>query len=270
MTLVCRQYSADQHCHLSREKLKIFKQTSGHLRVPFDDNRPRKNPRAAYDPETLQLGKWVKRQRRQYALKQLSQDRIEALEKIGFSFNPGNPTKEEKIEIQLGLLDSLRKRPELTKVQVADLDFVYDQWKGRAKERAPKPIGAARGENKFDAKWTAMFEQLKEFRVSLLHCSLSARRHFLSHDRLLLSLGCAGGERPHTRAAKPESVGEMGRLPERVLLEAPKGREEPDERRQDCPARKDWLRMAHSICNAHEVTRHWGRGSTREKWRSHR
>ena len=88
------------------EKLRAFKAQSGHLRVPFADNRPRKNPhpRAAADDETIQLGKWVKRQRRAHSQGKLSQERVEALEEIGFSFKPGNATKEEKIEIQLGLV----------------------------------------------------------------------------------------------------------------------------------------------------------------------
>ncbi|KAL9190124.1 hypothetical protein ACHAXT_007335 [Thalassiosira profunda] len=152
------------------EKLRAFKAQSGHLRVPFADNRPRKNPhpRAAADDETIQLGKWVKRQRRAHSQGKLSQERVEALEEIGFSFKPGNATKEEKIEIQLGLLDNLRKRRELTNAQVADLDYLYEEWKARANERAPKPVHAKAG-GKFSAKWQMSYDQLKEFQAQNGH-----------------------------------------------------------------------------------------------------
>ena len=54
--------------------------------------------------------------------------RAAALRGIGFSFTPGAPTKDEKLEVQLGLLDTLRKRREVSNAQVNDLNVLYDKW----------------------------------------------------------------------------------------------------------------------------------------------
>ena len=80
------------------------------------------------DEETLNLGKWVKCQRRMHTTSKLLPQRAAALERIGFSFAPGALTKDEKLEVQLGLLDTLRKRREISNSQVNDLNVLYDKW----------------------------------------------------------------------------------------------------------------------------------------------
>lgn len=158
-------------------QLKQFHAQSGHFRVPVTEKRGTKRPRAStatevLDSETVKLGKWVKRQRRQFATDQLSSERAAALTAIGFDFKPGNASKSERLEIQLGLLDSLRKRRELSNAQVADLNYIYDEWKRRGVEdKVAKPIRAkdAGAQNKFDVRWMEKFEELKQFQVNNGH-----------------------------------------------------------------------------------------------------
>eukprot|EP00574_Skeletonema_japonicum_P003827 CAMPEP_0201722396 /NCGR_PEP_ID=MMETSP0593-20130828/6793_1 /ASSEMBLY_ACC=CAM_ASM_000672 /TAXON_ID=267983 /ORGANISM="Skeletonema japonicum, Strain CCMP2506" /LENGTH=692 /DNA_ID=CAMNT_0048213349 /DNA_START=38 /DNA_END=2116 /DNA_ORIENTATION=- len=159
-------------------QLKQFHAHSGHFRVPVTEKRGMKRPRAStanevLDAETVKLGKWVKRQRRQYTTDQLSSDRIAALTEIGFDFKPGNASKEERLEVQLGLLDSLRKRRELSNAQVADLNYIYDEWRRRGDEdKVAKPIRAkkdAEAQNKFNVRWMEKFEELKQFQASHGH-----------------------------------------------------------------------------------------------------
>mmetsp|Transcript_11257 Transcript_11257/g.16936 ORF Transcript_11257/g.16936 Transcript_11257/m.16936 type:complete len:709 (+) Transcript_11257:179-2305(+) len=155
-------------------QLKQFHAQSGHFRVPVTEKRGTKRPRAStanevLDADTCKLGKWVKRQRRQFATDQLTPDRVAALTEIGFDFKPGNASKGERLEIQLGLLDSLRKRRELSNAQVADLNFIYEEWKRRGDEdKVAKPIHAkkeADATNKFNIRWMEKFEELKRFQV---------------------------------------------------------------------------------------------------------
>ncbi len=120
------------------------------------------------------MGKWVKRQRRQYTQNQLPQGRQVALEEIGFDFKPGTaPTREERLNIQLGLLDSLRRRRELSNAQVQDLNCLYDEWKRRGLDRTPKPLLGQDGRsstNKFDEKWASNFALLTQFQLKEGHC----------------------------------------------------------------------------------------------------
>lgn len=166
------------------ELLKQFYAHSGHFRVPCaaakrGTKRNRENDEISQtgepDEETIKLGKWVKRQRSQFASNTLPSDRVEKLKEIGFDFKPGKASKEERTEIQLGLLDSLRKRRELSNAQVADLNFLYDEWKRRAKSnnnepvfgRVP-PLGSL--PNKFHLKWERQYEKLKAFKVCTVKC----------------------------------------------------------------------------------------------------
>ena len=114
------------------------------------------------------MGVWAKRQRRQYALGTLPADRVAALKGIDFDFKPGRSTKKERLAIQLGLLDALRKRRELTNAQVADLNYLYDEWKRRAEEGIKTPVHGNKLDdmsNKFNVRWMQKFEELKEFQV---------------------------------------------------------------------------------------------------------
>eukprot|EP00986_Skeletonema_menzelii_P015422 scaffold11724_cov148-Skeletonema_menzelii.AAC.7 len=174
-----RGRSKDEETWNSRlVQLKQFHAQSGHFRVPVTEKRGMKRPRASttneeLDLETVKLGKWVKRQRRQFATDQLSSDRVAALTEIGFDFKPGNASKSERLEIQLGLLDSLRKRRELSNAQVADLNYIYDEWKRRGDEdKVAKPIRVKKDageQNKFDVRWMEKFEELKQFQVNNGH-----------------------------------------------------------------------------------------------------
>lgn len=154
------------------DELKQFHAQSGHFHVPVSEKRGTKRPRASaaneeLHPDIIKLGKWVKRQRRQYATEQLSADRVAALTEIGFDFKPGNATKGERLDIQLNLLDALRKRRELSNSQIADLNFLYDEWKRRGEEdKVAKPLHVKRdsdAQNKFQIKWLEKFEQLKQY-----------------------------------------------------------------------------------------------------------
>lgn len=178
-TTESRGRSKDDETWNSRlEQLKQFHAQSGHFRVPVSDKRGTKRPRAStanevLDLETVKLGKWVKRQRRQYSTDQLTADRVLALTEIGFDFKPGNASKVERLEIQLGLLDSLRKRRELSNAQVADLNFIYDEWKRRGEEdKVAKPIHIKRdsdSHNKFNIRWMEKFDELKQFQLENGH-----------------------------------------------------------------------------------------------------
>ncbi len=90
-----RGRSKDEETWNSRlAQLKQFHAQSGHFRVPVTEKRGMKRPRAStgnevLDAETVKLGKWVKRQRRQFTTDQLSSDRVAALTEIGFDFKPG-------------------------------------------------------------------------------------------------------------------------------------------------------------------------------------
>ena len=107
------------------------------------------------------------------ATDQLSPDRIAALTEIGFDFKPGNATKSERLEIQLGLLDSLRQRRELSNAQVADLNFLYGEWKRRGDEdKVAKPVHvkiSSDGYGKFDMRWKEKFEELQQFKLNNGH-----------------------------------------------------------------------------------------------------
>lgn len=181
-SIEARGRSKDEESWNSRlEQLKQFHNRSGHFRVPVSEKRGTKRPRASttnevLDHDTVKLGKWVKRQRRQYATDQLPADRVAALTEIGFDLKPGNITKVERLEIQLGLLDSLRKRRELSNAQVADLNFLYDEWKRRGEEdKRGKPINVKRdntfdnSQNKFDVRWMEKFDELKQFQMDHGH-----------------------------------------------------------------------------------------------------
>lgn len=176
------------------EQLKQFHAHSGHFRVPCTavqrgTKRTRENDESNHtepDEETIKLGKWVKRQRSQFASNSLPPDRVEKLEEIGFDFKPGKVSKEERTEIQLGLLDALRKRRELSNAQVADLNFLYDEWKRRADSNNYEPVFGRLPQlssppNKFHLKWERQYEKLKEFKVSnvLLQYSLVWRSIFV-------------------------------------------------------------------------------------------
>lgn len=146
--------------------------------------RPRESGKleSAPDPELVKLGKWVKRQRRHYAIDKLPPERLSALKEINFEFKPGNATKEERISVQLGLLDALRKRRELSNAQVADLNFLYDEWKRRAEEGVTVPVhvqNSEEGKNKFDLKWMQKFEELKDFKVINVYEDLLLSLFFL-------------------------------------------------------------------------------------------
>lgn len=180
------------------EQLKQFHAHSRHFRVPYTNQRGTKRPRenakfntsAETDQETIKLGKWVKRQRSLYAANTLSSDRVERLHEIGFQFKPGKSSKKERTEIQLGLLDALRKRRELSNAQVADLNFLYDEWKRRAESNSSEPVNAKVAvDNKFHIKWTKNFEKLKQFKVRLALCELSiCKVHFSYNYHLGYSL----------------------------------------------------------------------------------
>lgn len=161
-----------------RQQLKTFKETKKHLRVPASTERGTKRPRAAgeeVDEETAKLGKWVKRQRRAFSTGKLAPERKAALDEIGFDFSPGAASKDERLAVQLGLLDELRKRRELSNAQVQDLNFLHGEWSRRGQEQISKPVlGAAKGStgkggNKFNIKWQESFEQLKEFSIKNGH-----------------------------------------------------------------------------------------------------
>lgn len=164
--------------HSYRQQLQNFKERTGHFRVPSTERSPKKArtsvgeeeggdgaapggggegtpTRAAEDPETIQLGKWLKRQRRLYSTSQLPANRVAALQAIGFDFQAGHMTKGEKLKIQLGLLDQLRRSRELTQAQVEDLNGLYDEWKRRGTERLGRNGKgySADPSNKFNIKW---------------------------------------------------------------------------------------------------------------------
>lgn len=134
------------------------------------------------DEEVLKLGSWVKRQRTSYTSNTLSADRIQKLTSIGFNFKPGRPTKEEKTQTQLELLDTLRNRPELNAAQVADLDYLYEEWKRRAETNSrvtsvsntkkstlsPQSVLAATS-SKHDEKFNANLEKLIGFKETRGH-----------------------------------------------------------------------------------------------------
>ena len=158
----------------------MFHEKYGHFRVPMLKERGTKRPRASskfegeIDEETIKLAKWVKRQKCHYMANNLRPERVAALEDIGFDFKPGNATKQERVNIQLGLLDQLRKRRELSNVQVADLNYLYDEWKRRAEApRAPrKPVhetkSADAAKKTHDGKWDAKFNTLVQFQVGAI------------------------------------------------------------------------------------------------------
>lgn len=159
------------------EQLKKFHIQSGHFRVPYKiNNKGTKRPRDANDPdeETLKLGTWVKRQRSHYASDMLSAERVEKLNSIGFVFKPGRQTKNQKLEVQLGLLDALRKRNELNASQIADLNYLYDEWKRRGETNSSSiafgnsSLGSS-SNNKHDNKWANNFEKLKAFKLKHGH-----------------------------------------------------------------------------------------------------
>jgi hypothetical protein len=159
------------------EQLKEYHAQSGHFMVPYRITGGKKRPRDSDDPdeETLRLGGWVKRQRMKYASDTLSSDRVDKLKSIGFKFNVGVKSKRERLDVQLGLLDSLRKRTELSVAQVADLDFLYDEWKRRAETNSTKPLfanvapGSLSADNTHVTKWRNTFKKLKEFKLQHGH-----------------------------------------------------------------------------------------------------
>ena len=156
---------------------QFFKETKKHLRVPASTERGTKRPRAAgeeVDEETAKLGKWVKRQRRAFSTGKLAPERKAALDEIGFDFSPGAASKDERLAVQLGLLDELRKRRELSNAQVQDLNFLHGEWSRRGDQISKPVLGAAKGStgkggNKFNIKWQESFEQLKEFSIKNGH-----------------------------------------------------------------------------------------------------
>lgn len=163
------------------EQLKKYHAHNGHFRVPckVNANGKKRSHGEAINPndEILKLGGWVKRQRSHYASATLAPERIEKLQSIGFSFKPRRQSKDERAELQLGLLDALRNRRELSAAQVADLDYLYDHWKRRAETGSNAPAFAPgvtgkpmlTNNNKHDNKWTLNFEKLKEFKLKYGH-----------------------------------------------------------------------------------------------------
>ena len=67
--------------NMQLEKLKIYKQANGHCNVPHS---------YTVDPT---LARWVGTQRTAYRRKQMTEDRIEALESIGFEWRLGPPAR---------------------------------------------------------------------------------------------------------------------------------------------------------------------------------
>lgn len=172
------------------EQLKAFHAGSGHFRVPLSLERGTKRPRASVehenlDSETVKLGKWVKRQRTLQKKGELDPKRFKMLTEIGFDFNPGHSTRNERLEIQLGMLDSLRKRREFTNAQVADLTYLYNEWKRRGEENEssvqnPNSISVFASESgKHADKWAANFEKLKAFKVNRPWLQLTSYRMVL-------------------------------------------------------------------------------------------
>jgi hypothetical protein len=164
------------------EQLKKWYAQSGTFRVPCKINRGKKRSRDGNavdhpDEETLKLGGWVKRQRSYYASGTLSPERIERLNSIGFEFTPSRPSKDERSEIQLGLLDTLRKNSVLSAAQVADLNYLYDHWKRCAETGSNRPAfgsnpgtaSALTTNTKHANKWAVQFEKLKEFKLKHGH-----------------------------------------------------------------------------------------------------
>jgi len=178
------------------EQLKAFHAGSGHFRVPLSLERGTKRPRASVehenlDSETVKLGKWVKRQRTLQKKGELDPKRFKMLTEIGFDFNPGHSTRNERLEIQLGMLDSLRKRREFTNAQVADLTYLYNEWKRRGEENEssvqnPNSISVFASESgKHADKWAANFEKLKAFKAKNGH----ARAYQNHQDPEIKALG---------------------------------------------------------------------------------
>ena len=165
------------------QQLKRFHAQFKHFRVPYKTTqRGEKRTRDAFDmdEEVSKLGSWVKRQRTSYTSNTLSADRIQKLTSIGFNFKPGRPTKEEKTQTQLGLLDTLRNRPELNAAQVADLDNLYEEWRRRAESNSSvtssnkkmpglSQSGLAANPNKHDEKFNGNLHKLIEFKESRGH-----------------------------------------------------------------------------------------------------
>lgn len=180
---------------LGREKLRQYKEAEGHFRVPCNSKRGTKRRResgdleedpsdgkegnqpvegAGIDKDTLKLGNWIKRQRRMHINNELPERRVQALLSIGYSFGPMMPpTKKERLDIQLGLLDELRKSRDLDEAQVQDLNILYSQWERRGKQglkgKSKRARGSAAGTeltNKHDARWMQNLELLKQYQVS--------------------------------------------------------------------------------------------------------
>jgi hypothetical protein len=160
------------------EQLKKWHAQSGNFRVPYKINLGKKRSRDgnAVDPdeETIKLGGWVKRQRSLYASGSLPAERTEKLNSIGFEFTPSRQSKDERIELQLGLLDALRKNSALNASQVADLNYLYDHWKHRAETGSNRPAfgnpgTALASNNKHANKWAVQYEKLKEFKLKHGH-----------------------------------------------------------------------------------------------------
>ncbi|KAL3773517.1 hypothetical protein ACHAWO_000513 [Cyclotella atomus] len=160
------------------EQLKKWHAQSGNFRVPYKINLGKKRSRDgnAVDPdeETIKLGGWVKRQRSLYASGSLPAERTEKLNSIGFEFTPSRQSKDERIELQLGLLDALRKNSALNASQVADLNYLYDYWKHRAETGSNRPAfgnpgTALASNNKHANKWAVQYEKLKEFKLKHGH-----------------------------------------------------------------------------------------------------
>ena len=183
LTTFVRAFFVFMLCCISGE-LQRFNEKNGHFRVPSANRRGTKHRRLneEVEEETIKLGKWAKRQRHLSSKNELPPERSVALEQIGFDFKPAPATKEERLEVQLGLLDALRKQRELSNAQVEDLNFLFDEWKRRANEPKPKPAFAKESNNKFDVKWQQSFQLLKQFQVSsICVCSYIHSSPFTFH-----------------------------------------------------------------------------------------